>query len=59
MGIELRTAIERELHGVQRRLVTVEHDQPIGAEAMQLPAELGADRSAGTGDQHLTILLHT
>ncbi len=41
-----------QLHGVQRRLVAVEHDQRARCEPVELAAQLGADRAAGAGDQH-------
>ena len=42
---------ERQLHGVQRRLVAVEQDQAGGTEAVHLAGKLGADGAAGAGDQ--------
>jgi hypothetical protein len=41
-----------ELHGVQGRLVPVEHHQLGRPEALELPAQLRADRAAGAGDEH-------
>ena len=50
--VEQGPAVERELDGVQGRLVAVEHDQLAGVEPVDLAAQLGADRAAGAGDQH-------
>ncbi len=48
---EQRAAVEHELHGVQRRLVSVEEVELRRAVPRDLPAELGADRAAGAGDE--------
>jgi hypothetical protein len=37
---------------VQGRLVAIEHQQPLRPERLQLAAQLGADRPAGSGHQH-------
>ena len=52
VGVEQRPAVDRQLHGVQRGLVAVEHDQLGRAEPVDLAAQLRADRAAGAGDQH-------
>ena len=52
VGVEQRPAVDRELHRVQRRLVTVEHDELVGVELRDLAAQLRADRATGAGDQH-------
>ena len=44
--------MHRQLDGVQRRLVAVEHHELGRAEVLHLAAQLGADRSAGAGDEH-------
>ena len=54
VGVEQGPPVDRELHGVQRRLVAVEHHQLGGLEAVDLAAQLGADRAAGAGHQHPT-----
>ena len=51
VGVEQRPAVDRELDGVQRGLVAVEHHQLGRLEAVDLAAELGADGAAGAGDQ--------
>ncbi len=51
-AVEHGPALDRELHGVQRGLVALDHDQAGGGEPVQLAAELGADRAAGPGDEH-------
>ena len=43
---------QRELHGVQGGLVTVQHDEPRRGELGDLPAQLGADGPTSAGDQH-------
>jgi len=40
----------------QGRLALVDEDQPLGPEAGDLAAELGADRAAGAGDEHRLVL---
>ncbi len=49
--VEERSALERELHRVQRGLVTIQHDQLGRCEAVDLPAQLAADRATGSGDE--------
>jgi hypothetical protein len=50
--VEQGTAVDRELRRVQRGLVAVEHQQLRGTVPVDLPAQLRADRAAGTGDEH-------
>ena len=50
--VEQRPAMQRQLHGMQGGLVTVQHDQFRWMELVQLPAEFGADGSARTSDQN-------
>ncbi len=45
-------AFDAQLDGVQGRLVTVEHEQPLWREAVDLPAQLRADGPTRPGDQH-------
>ena len=52
VGVEHAVAGDAQLQGVQRGLVTVEHQQLRRVEADQLPAKLRADRAARAGDQH-------
>jgi hypothetical protein len=51
-AVEQRAVVERQLQGVQGRLVAVEQHQLGGGVPMNLPAELRPDRAAGAGDQH-------
>ena len=48
--------MDRELQRVQGRLVAVEHHQLGGLVAVDLAAQLGADRAAGAGHEHLAAL---
>ena len=50
--VEECPALERQLHGVQGGLVAIQHDQLGRCEAMDLPAQLAADRTTGAGDEH-------
>ncbi len=47
IGVQQRAAMDRELDGVERGLVAVEHHQLGGAEPVDLAAQLGSDRPAG------------
>ena len=49
LGDELTLDLE------QRGLALVDEDQPLAADARDLPAELGADRAAGAGDEHRLV----
>ena len=40
----------------ERRLALVDEHEPRRAEPRELPAELGADRAAGAGDEHGLVL---
>ncbi len=46
-AVEQGPALDRELHRVEGGLVTVEQDELGGGEAVELPRQLGADRTAG------------
>ena len=50
--LELALVDELALDLEERRLGLVDEHEPRGAEARELPAELGADRAAGAGDEH-------
>ena len=52
VAVEQRPTVDRQLHGVQPALVAVEHEQVGRLEPGELAAELAADRTAGTGDEH-------
>ncbi len=43
--------LDRQLQPMEGRLVSVEHDQLLGVERGQLAAELGSDRTTGTGHE--------
>ena len=53
VGVEQRPPVDRQLHGVQGRLVAVQHHQLGRPEPVDLAAELGADRATGPGDEDL------
>jgi hypothetical protein len=44
--------VDRELHGVEGRLVAVEEHEVARGEPVDLPGQLGADRPTRPGDQH-------
>ena len=50
--VEQCPTVDRQLRAVEPGLVPIEHDQRGWLEAMQLPAQLRSDRSAGPGDEH-------
>ncbi len=52
LRVEKGAAFDGHLNGVQGRFVPVDHDEGLGAEPVELAAEFGPDRSAGTGDEH-------
>ena len=50
--MELALVDELALDLEEARLAVVHEHEPRGAHARDLPAELGADRAAGAGDEH-------
>ena len=51
-GMDVTILLELALDPEEVVLGVIEQDQPARADACDLPAELGADRAAGAGDQH-------
>ncbi len=51
-GVQEPLAVDRQLDGVQCRLVPVEQHQLTGAVLVDLSSQLRADRATGSGDEH-------